>query len=78
MITSNMVKDLRDRTCVSLIECKRALEKCNEDVLLAEGYLKYNGCAIQINPPEKYGEWVMSMAQKWKEHLMEEENAKEE
>ena len=70
----NMIRDLRERTCVSMFECKKALERADGDKYLAEGYLKYDGCAIQINPPHKYDDWVESMAQKWKKHLLEEEN----
>ena len=71
MTQSEKIRELRDRTCISLTECKGALEKCDGDMFLAEGYLKYNGCAINIRPPEKYDEWVMNMARGWKRHLLE-------
>ena len=53
----------------SLIQCREALWKCKGDELLAEGYLKYNGCAINITPKEAYDAWVMQKAREWKEHL---------
>ena len=65
-ITSELIIELRDKTNTSLQECKRALEKCNGDMLLAEGYLKYNGCAINVGGHENYKKWVMEMAEDYK------------
>ena len=67
-----MVSDLRDISGNSLMECKRALVKYDGDMLLAEGYLKYNGCAIFIRPPHKYEDWVENKAQGWKKYRMDE------
>ena len=53
----------------SRIQCREALWKCKGDELLAEGYLKYNGCAINITPKVAYDEWVMQKAREWKKHL---------
>jgi len=70
-ITAQMVKDLRNETGAGMVECKAALEKCKGDILLAEGWLKYYGCAINTyDTPHE--EWAMTGAQAWKRALLEE------
>lgn len=63
------VQRLYEAGCGSRAQCREALWKCKGDELLAEGYLKYNGCAINITPKEAYDEWVMQKAREWKKHL---------
>jgi len=81
-ISKEMVVELRDRSCCSMMECKKALEKYN-DPLMAEGYLKYQGCAICIHPhdgmnkEEAYDHWVEEMAKSWKEYIMRERDYEE-
>ena len=59
----DQIKALRNKTGLGLIDCKRALDKCNYDSLLAEGWLRYYGCAIHIE--DGYDEWVMKSAKRW-------------
>jgi len=66
IITSQMITDLRDMSGSSLMECKVALEKYDGDMLLAMGYLKYNGCAINCGSKEDKDKWVDEQAQNWK------------
>lgn len=58
----------------SRARCREAIWKCKGDELLAQGYLKYDGCAINITPKAAYDEWVMEKAREWKQYL---ENGKE-
>jgi translation elongation factor EF-Ts len=69
-VTVKMVMELRDATNISAMECSRALAKYNGDMLLAEGYLKYNGCAIKVDDYEK---WVDDQAQGYKRRMEENE-----
>jgi len=62
--TIKTVRELRDKTNVSLMECKRALDRYDGDMLLAEGYLKYNGCAIKV---DDYEQWVERQVRGYKE-----------
>ena len=67
-----MGRELYERGLGSLVQCSDAMTKCDGDVLLAEGCLKYNGCAINVRPKkwqtreEAYSAWVMDMAHEWK------------
>jgi len=71
--SSAEVLALRERTGVGLMDCKKALEACDNDFLLAEGYLHYNGCAVNVRPrgeetrAEAYSQWVMEKAREWKD-----------
>jgi elongation factor Ts len=44
-ITSDMIKELRERTQVGLMECKKALVECNGDIEKAIDYLRKKGIA---------------------------------
>ena len=69
--SSSEVLALRERSGAGIMICKKALEVCNGDFLLAEGYIKYYGCAINVRPKEgeiaseAYDKWVMEKAQEW-------------
>lgn len=69
MMLKDPGKSLYEAGFGSRIQCREALWKCKGDELLAQGYLKYNGCAINITPKEAYDEWVMQKAREWKKHL---------
>lgn len=75
---SEMVKMLRDDSGAGMCECKAVLEKCEWDYLLAEGYLRYYGCAVNTyDVPHE--EWAMTGAQAYKRLRLgeiSEENAK--
>lgn len=43
MITAKMVKDLRDRTGAGMMDCKKALQECEEDLDIAYYWLKIKG-----------------------------------
>lgn len=59
---------LRDKTGFGLAQCNKALEKCNNDEVLAEAWLRYDGCAINVRPrpgetrQTAYDRWVMDRA----------------
>ena len=61
-----LINDLYLKGAGSRADCKKALEICDGDLLLAEGWLKYCHCAIAIYPKENYDNWVMEKAQEWK------------
>ena len=44
-ITSSMVKDLREKTGVGMMDCKTALKECNGDMNQAIDYLRKKGIA---------------------------------
>jgi hypothetical protein len=54
------------------MDCHKALQTCNNDLLLAQGYLLFKGCAISVRPragesPEQaYEAWLMSQAKAFK------------
>ena len=43
MITAQMVKYLRDITGAGMMDCKRALVACDEDMLVAKHWLRIKG-----------------------------------
>lgn len=45
MITAAVVKELRDRTSVGMMDCKRALQECDGDMEKAIEYLREKGLA---------------------------------
>lgn len=46
MITTEQIKELRDRTGISIAQCKKALEEVNGDMALALDALKAKGAEI--------------------------------
>ena len=72
-VTAAMINELREKASCSLMESQRALKKYNGDMLLAEGYLKYNGCAINVGSKENYKIWVDEMAHSWKNSRVKEQ-----
>jgi len=67
-VTAQMIKDLRDRSGAPMPACKDALVKCEGDELLAEGWLKYYGCAINTSEPHE--DWAMRNARSYKERVL--------
>jgi translation elongation factor EF-Ts len=67
----SLLQELRNRTGRGYAECQDALKLCNHNLLVAEGYLHYNGLAVSIKPKdgqtreEAYSQWVMNSAQEW-------------
>lgn len=47
MITAEQVKELRDRTGISIMQCKNALERASGNMSKALEYLKEDGAAIR-------------------------------
>lgn len=70
VLTAEDVKTLRDKTSASMADAKRALEKAAGDIYLAQGILKYHGCAIHVKNMS-HDEWVMSHALDWADELRE-------
>ena len=81
-ITAAMVKQLREASGCGIFEAKTALVKCDGDMDLAEGFLRYNGLAINVRPQpgqtrdEAYSAWVWARAVSYAEHLRAERAAK--
>ena len=70
-ITAATVKQLREDSGAGMMECKDALIHCGGDVLLAEGYLKYYGCAINTyDLPHE--DWAMERAEGFKKSKLTE------
>ncbi len=63
------VLELRNRTGAPLPACANAYKRADGDVLIAEGILKYDGCAINVKQGT-YDEWVMCNAQGYKERVL--------
>ena len=64
-----MIKELRNRSGAGMSEAKNALLRCDGDMLLAEGWLKYYGCAINTyDTPHE--EWAMNAARGYKERVL--------
>lgn len=70
------MKYLREITGCGMHEAKNALVLCNGDSLLAEGYLKYMGLAVNIYPregetrEEAYMNWVWARARSFKKAVL--------
>ena len=44
-VNTKLVKELRERTGAGILDCKKALEECGEDVEKAIDYLREKGIA---------------------------------
>lgn len=53
VISSEIVKTLRDKTGAGMMDCKRALEQTNGDLELATDYLRKKGAAVAAKRAEK-------------------------
>jgi len=53
VISSDIVKKLRDKTGAGMMDCKRALEESNGDLELATEYLRKKGAAVAAKRAEK-------------------------
>ena len=62
--TAETIRDLRNRTGAGMIEARKAMKDADYDADLAEGILKYRGCAVAIRGMTK-DEWVMINARRW-------------
>ena len=50
-ITSELIKQLRDKTGAGMMDCKRALEASSGNVESAIEYLRKKGAAVGANGP---------------------------
>ena len=66
------IYELRNRTGAPLPACTRAYKRAEGDVLIAEGILKYDGCAVNVKQGT-YDEWVMRMAQGYKDSVLKDQ-----
>ncbi len=55
-ITAKMVSDLRQRTGVGMMECKKALSECEGDVEAAIGALRQKGLAKAASRADREAE----------------------
>ena len=75
----SLITDLRAKTGASFVECRDALAACDNDLLVAAGWLRVYNLAVRIKPKEGQTidearqEWVMCQAREW----AEEERARE-
>jgi len=53
VISSEIVKSLREKTGAGMMDCKRALEESNGDLELATEYLRKKGAAVAAKRAEK-------------------------
>ena len=53
VISSELVKQLRDKTGAGMMDCKRALEESHGDLELATEYLRKKGAAVAAKRAEK-------------------------
>ncbi len=58
------LKMLRDYTGMGAVECRRALERCEGDALMAVGYLKYNGSLINLKGGSQES-WLLGQARSY-------------
>lgn len=69
----SLVTDLRAKTGASFVECRDALAACDNDMMLAQGWLRYNGIAVRVKPKEgqsdreAYNNYIMKLAREWVE-----------
>jgi elongation factor Ts len=43
VVTSDMIKDLREKTSAGMMDCKKALEECNGDLQASIDWLRQKG-----------------------------------
>jgi len=71
-VDANVVRLLREKTNCGM-DCRKALDKCDGDLLLAEGFLRFNGVAVNVRPKasetpvQAYDAWVMERARTFAE-----------
>lgn len=78
VVNAAHVKYLREISGCGLIDAHRALELCDGDMLLAEGYLRNIGLAVCVRSqtPDKtdqeaYMDWVWSRARAFKQAALD-------
>jgi translation elongation factor EF-Ts len=65
------IRELSGKTGCGLFNAAAAYDRAKGDLKLAEGYIHYQGCAINVYPrdgetrKEAYDRWVEIMARKW-------------
>jgi translation elongation factor EF-Ts len=69
-VNAAQIAALRAKTGAGMTEAKNALACCDGDALLAEGYLKFSGLAVNIRAPGKtdaqaYADWVWANAKRY-------------
>jgi translation elongation factor EF-Ts len=69
-VSAMQVTILRRRTGASMMDATRAIKKADGDILLAQGILKYQGCAIHVKGMT-HEEWVMKSAREWCRQIRE-------
>ncbi|MCF6783713.1 hypothetical protein [Stutzerimonas stutzeri] len=67
------VHAVRNYTGMSLAECRNALATCDNDPLVACGYLHYAGCLVNLNGQDREA-WTMRQARDYAKLLMLDEN----
>ena len=53
MVTTNQVKELRDKTGISVMQCKKALEEASGDMEKAMELLKKEGANISLKKQDR-------------------------
>jgi translation elongation factor EF-Ts len=62
------VMSMRVFTGEGMIDCHKALKICEGDILLACGYLKFAGCAINLKGGN-HREWAMNAGRRYASEL---------
>ncbi len=65
---SEKVRMLREFTGEGMVDCHKALKICQGDVLLACGYMKYAGCAINLKGGN-HREWALNAGRRYASEL---------
>jgi hypothetical protein len=73
VLTAEKMHALREYTGEGLMNCRKALVVCNGDVLVACGYLRYQGSLV-ARP--NYEQWLMGMAKTYSNDLVIGEDGK--
>lgn len=66
---------VREYTGLGRGDCRRALAACDNDPLVACGYLRYQGCAINLNGQDVEA-WTLRNARAYAELLMLDEDGR--
>lgn len=71
------VRLLRARTGYGLVDCKKALDRANKDMYLAQGFLRVQGLAVNVRPrngetaKEAREQWELFNAMTWADYYKE-------
>jgi translation elongation factor EF-Ts len=62
------VRALSEYTGLGVRDCRRALAACDDDPLVACGYLHYSGCLVNLNGQDREA-WTLNRAREYAQLL---------